>query len=729
MTFDLLNPAMIVGLAALALPLLAHLLHKRRYDVVPWGAMQFLELGKQQRRRIRVEEWLLLLLRMALVAGVVFALMRPVTGGGFLTNLVSTENRDTVFIFDGSYSMNRQGGKKTPYENAKLAVRRLLKYARPGDTFTLLDAREFPRSANGKPTRDLERIRTALEELPAPTGTADFPAAIKIATDLLTTTSNVRRDVILLTDGQALSWHVGDERRWEATQTTRKQPSVAANIWSLDVTDRSDDSMSNFSLDQLKISRESAPVGFPVRISTTLKYTAKSGTGQRAISLEVDGQRIAGATVQSPPLQPGEDFGVEFEYRFNTAGSHLLSVVLDTDDLPGDDRADAAITVSDAIPVLLIDGDPHLDETRSETFFAAAALRGEGEKPPLVQARVLKGDKVNAAAIDEARVIVLANQARLSEQQGELLREFVSAGGGLYIALGEKVDAGNYQQTLSDLLPATLLDHEKVKSTAGDGIDGINLALPWPISDEQIDELTAARFAHRWRVQPSESAEVLVQFRSGDPLLLSQQHGGGEVLLSTVPLDTDGSTLPTKSVFVPLLHEMLFTLAGVGNTRKNLKVGEPIVHPLANIFPDDEFQLLGPSGLSDKLQVTGSGRHPLVRWDDTHLPGVYTITQTHTSRAMSGKQETTRFVVNFDRRESDMTPLTDAEIAQLATTKDITFVSSFDELEKRLFTDVSRTELWQVLLAAVLGLLCLEIWLTRRLVRGGHAVLDPTTEQ
>ena len=43
----------------------------------------------------------------------------------------------------------------------------------------------------------------------------------------------------------------------------------------------------------------------------------------------------------------------------------------------GNGSPDAAITVSDAIPVLLIDGDPHLDETRSETFFAAAALRGE----------------------------------------------------------------------------------------------------------------------------------------------------------------------------------------------------------------------------------------------------------------------------------------------------------------------------------------------------------------
>ena len=64
MSFGFLQIAMLAGLAAISLPVLAHLISRRRFDIVNWGAMQFLQLGRKTRRRIRLEEWLLMLLRM-----------------------------------------------------------------------------------------------------------------------------------------------------------------------------------------------------------------------------------------------------------------------------------------------------------------------------------------------------------------------------------------------------------------------------------------------------------------------------------------------------------------------------------------------------------------------------------------------------------------------------------------------------------------------------------------
>ena len=62
MNFGFLNVAMLAGLAAMALPVLAHLISRRKFDIVQWGAMQFLQLGRKTRRRIRLEEWLLMLI-------------------------------------------------------------------------------------------------------------------------------------------------------------------------------------------------------------------------------------------------------------------------------------------------------------------------------------------------------------------------------------------------------------------------------------------------------------------------------------------------------------------------------------------------------------------------------------------------------------------------------------------------------------------------------------------
>ena len=68
MSGGVLNAAMLLGLLGAALPVLIHLLNRRRDQVVDWGAMQFLDLGRRARRKIRLTELLLMLARMALLA-------------------------------------------------------------------------------------------------------------------------------------------------------------------------------------------------------------------------------------------------------------------------------------------------------------------------------------------------------------------------------------------------------------------------------------------------------------------------------------------------------------------------------------------------------------------------------------------------------------------------------------------------------------------------------------
>lgn len=118
MSFGWLNAAMLLGLAAVALPVIAHLLSKRKYDVVEWGAMQFLELGQRTRRRIRLEELLLLALRMGVIAIVAMAMARPWMRGGLFAQLTRGGQRDVVFVLDSSYSMGWQGKGQTPHDAA-----------------------------------------------------------------------------------------------------------------------------------------------------------------------------------------------------------------------------------------------------------------------------------------------------------------------------------------------------------------------------------------------------------------------------------------------------------------------------------------------------------------------------------------------------------------------------------------------------------------------------------
>src|SRR6516162_6464819 len=120
MSFGLLNAAMLLGLAGLAIPPIIHLLNRRRYDVVDWGAMQFLQVSETTRRRLLIEEILLMLLRMGLIAVLVLALAAPYAVLPNFPSLGKRPNRDVVLVFDGSASMGYVGKDgQTPHEAAK----------------------------------------------------------------------------------------------------------------------------------------------------------------------------------------------------------------------------------------------------------------------------------------------------------------------------------------------------------------------------------------------------------------------------------------------------------------------------------------------------------------------------------------------------------------------------------------------------------------------------------
>ncbi len=138
MTFGFLNALMLIGLAAVAIPPVVHLLTRRRYDVVDWGAMQFLQVSESTRRRLLIEEILLMLLRMGLIAVMVLGLAAPYAVHPALATLGRQPNRDVVLVFDGSDSMGFAGGSRTPHEAAQAWATAFIDRLAAGDRVAVL---------------------------------------------------------------------------------------------------------------------------------------------------------------------------------------------------------------------------------------------------------------------------------------------------------------------------------------------------------------------------------------------------------------------------------------------------------------------------------------------------------------------------------------------------------------------------------------------------------------
>ncbi|MCA9002729.1 MAG: BatA domain-containing protein, partial [Planctomycetes bacterium] len=110
------NPTLALGALLALVPLIIHLLNRRRHRPMAWGAMRFVEAAfKRTRRRMRMENLLLLLLRMAAVAALALAIARPFAGRGALGSLTEA-SRDLVLLLDGSASTGYRADIETTFD-------------------------------------------------------------------------------------------------------------------------------------------------------------------------------------------------------------------------------------------------------------------------------------------------------------------------------------------------------------------------------------------------------------------------------------------------------------------------------------------------------------------------------------------------------------------------------------------------------------------------------------
>ncbi|MDP6370272.1 MAG: BatA domain-containing protein, partial [Planctomycetota bacterium] len=122
-----LNPALLAGLGLAAVPLVIHLLNRRRYRPLPWAAMRFVQAAyRKTRRRVQLENLLLLLLRMAGIACLALAVARPFSGGASPLSALGEARRELILVLDASGSTGFRSGLHSSFDRILGRARELL---------------------------------------------------------------------------------------------------------------------------------------------------------------------------------------------------------------------------------------------------------------------------------------------------------------------------------------------------------------------------------------------------------------------------------------------------------------------------------------------------------------------------------------------------------------------------------------------------------------------------
>jgi hypothetical protein len=775
-----LNPLMLAGLAAVIIPPIIHLLNRRRYDVVDWGAMQFLQLSEVTRRRLFLEELLLMLLRMGLIAVLVLSLAGPFVTSATLARLGPRANRDVVLVFDGSYSMGSTGADGTPHDKAKEWARAFVADLTPGDSVAILQAKEQVVPVLAEPSHDLARVRKHIEELPAPAGGCDWRPALQAAAAILERSQRAEREIVLLGDGQRFGWADRDSLfRWPLLASElgldKAEPPAGRmrpRFWVVNVAPQRDADPPNWSLLPLETNRLLAPVGREITFRTAIDlHGQKAYTPPHRVRLEIDGRFVRDLqTPSAAQLQNGR-VPFSFAHTFAAVGSHLVSVILEPDpptqqrpakyqvkdELPGDNRQDFAIEVVQTLPVLIVDGDKA--GAKTDRDFLREALEAR-DPTPVVRTRVVPIDEFDPALLAAAeankpdetamrpRVLILRDVARLTAARQEAIDRFLADGGGVLVTLGQRVEADFYNIQLyrggKGWLPARLdgiageadqLENAARPAPGGSDHPALRLFLEKPKDGRgsvRFPQLGRVRFPRWWKLTPPgrNSAGVQVAaLRTASaeyPFLVEwiDPQRAGRLLQCAVPLDDSwGSDVIRHGAFVPLVHELVYYLAGARSAEFNLQPGQPLRYRLESAGVVEQYQLQTPLGETKPLGINPADKNTFLAAID-RLPQGSTLRiegtrETGVYRLHPAEGGTIYYVVRpKGTEESDLTPCSDEERAKVAKLlPGMKYQNEREQMTEEWISENHRQELWWWLLLGLIALLCGEVWMTRRIVK------------
>lgn len=382
LAFGFASPWLLGGLVLAGVPILIHLLHKRRFVESPWAAMRFLiEATRKQSRRMRLENLILLLIRTLILLLIVLALARPHFDS---TTIVASAEQPThrILVVDTTFSMqfndgapeagldNHQGPAGTRIARAKLSVKQILESARRGDAWQIVRiADREPYAVVTQPAFLTDTIAQELTSLKPTDSGGNLIASIETVGEMLKQLPKMpRKEVILVSDLQATMWAPEDDA--VKARLTKLFESIAAKA-KVSVVNVGVPNSINAAVTGLSTDVGVATVNQKVNIQSTMFNFGPTELPNQVVELLVNGRLVDTKRVNLPSRinQP-----VEWSFQFKSPGEHRIEVHLQDDSLLVDNRRWLAFPVRDELQVLLVDGTPSGNAGDSATFYVQKAL-------------------------------------------------------------------------------------------------------------------------------------------------------------------------------------------------------------------------------------------------------------------------------------------------------------------------------------------------------------------
>lgn len=713
------------GLALASVPILIHLFFRRRHRVVRWAAMEWLLAAlKKQKRRMQVENLILLILRCALIVLLGLAIARPAVRAAALSPL-GGGTRNVVLVMDTSASMGAQQTGRRALDRARERATRVLSDLSSDSKVTVIATRDD--QIGGAPRVLLEsatpsEARGRLGSLAVSNGPNRLGAVFRLVAQRLLKLGG-RKMVVMVTDLQRRDWRDDKGRPHKDVYVALRnlRPEGDEEAPPVTLLDIGLPGAGNVAIADFNVARgREAIAGSTVELTVTLanygprpvagavrpSVTRRDGTRERKQGRNVTVPPTTGAlgpAYVSVPLyvyMPPESAGhARFEVEFEGTGA---------DRMPADSRRYLALDVKPPVrflPVRLAD-------------VSLEILQDVGDVSEVIEVR----DAVSPAALATKDLsaydaIIWADadpfDSTFEEKGLRRLEYFVRRGGGLIFYLGK--------ESVPDRMNK-LFHKDRGKGLFPMLLDGVQETKENPVRydleavrkhplflDATFGGSPLVEFYHR--VKDCPPAKIVARYSNGDPAVIEHRLGRGRVLIVTTTANDawyrmNGSLLPALFFF----NSAHYLSADDGSDR-NVLVGEPV----KILPPAGARQIIvePPEGAGGRTEEPAVPEQPFVLTDTSH-PGFYRITVRGISpdRTSVPTEETNFAAVNLDAAEGDLRR--DDQVAEAYQGTRLRVLRNAEEILPAAAGGDDKGELSRGLLSAVVVMLFLELLLAGR---------------
>ncbi len=620
-----LNTLFLAAAATALVPILIHLIQRRRVQQVVFGSLRFLrKTSHRVVRRRRFEEILLVILRALALAALAVAFARPFfhrptqEPGGGQGALVDQEA--TLVLVDNSYSMQAEGRLGRAKAEALKVLREADPAARVGVAVFSSQFRELC-PIGAAPAQAEEAVQSIQ---PSWRGTK-LALALDQACRVLTRAGRdeAHRRIVLISDFQKSSWERGSAGASPSQEWTLP-PGIELAVRNV-ATKR----VPNVFVGRVVVPRLVVAGGFIEAVSATVRNLADKPLNDARVSFRVGGEEHGTLSVN---LRPGEETPVRFRYKFTEPGDVAGTISVQADDeLPEDNVAHFCVHVTPRVHVLLVNADRAETMARNGGLFIKTALSpaAEGVVSPF-DVREIAPEEMRPADLDGTDVLLLLNVSKLpaaitgeagggndewrmtndeskptaktekasshssfvirhSSFPASPLGRFVAAGGGIGFICGSKIVPDEFNRAFRGLAPCKLLRLAREGEAPAEPPVVINQTdLQHEIFAEfaqpHSGDFSVAEFTQFFLVSDSLHAQVPARFsdREAHPALLERDFAPkGKTLLFVSSLDLEWNNLCLKSVFVPFVHQIAKRLcARRAGSARNVIVGDEVTCPV-----------------------------------------------------------------------------------------------------------------------------------------------------